>query len=184
MSGIKMESVLGHRLSVDTTAELEKIDTSGLVDGDIAFVSNKVTTSYNAPNSSAAPYYMLLKSSTLAANNSTTFPAQGGGVWLQMELRPVALSGSAAASAAAAAAIANAGGSAYTDVTVTGVALGDYVDAIAPSVDLRGGGAGVLQVTGVVVAADTVRVSYCNNTATNPITPGAHTIYVTARKRT
>lgn len=86
-AGIKMESVLGHRLSVDTLAELAKIDTSGLVDGDIAFVKANVT--YNAPANAEYLMYMLLKGSTKAAASPKFIDAAGGGVWCQMTFTPV-----------------------------------------------------------------------------------------------
>jgi parallel beta-helix repeat protein len=68
------------------------------------------------------------------------------------------------------------GAGATTTVTVTGAALGDFVEGVSASVDLQG-----ITVTAYVSAADTVSVRYQNET-TGTIDLASHTLRVRVRK--
>jgi parallel beta-helix repeat protein len=68
------------------------------------------------------------------------------------------------------------GAGATTTVTVTGAALGDFVEGVSASVDLQG-----ITVTAYVSAADTVAVRYQNET-TGTIDLASHTLRVRVRK--
>lgn len=69
------------------------------------------------------------------------------------------------------------GANAQTNVTVTGVRLGDAVDSVDTSTGLSG-----WNFTGKVTATDTVRVTGVNNTGGND-DPASMTVYVTAKQR-
>ncbi len=171
--GIKSESVLGHRLSVDTLAELAKIDTSGLVDGDIAFVKEQIQ-SYNAPDSADFPIFFLLKGSTKLAESPYYIDAAGGGVWVMSSICPPSIIGTASWNPANL----NAGATTTTTIAgMTGVALGDFVTAASFSLDLQG-----LIMTAYVSAASTVTIVLFNPTAA-PVDLGLGDVAVTVRKK-
>jgi len=172
-AGIKSESVLGHRLSVDTLAELAMIDTSGLVDGDIAFVKSQIQN-YNAPDSADYPVYILLKNSTKAAETPYFIDAQGGGVWVMSSIRPPAIIGTKTFDVPNL----NAGSTTTTTIAaLTGVALGDIVQASSFSLSLGG-----LIMTAYVSAASTVTFVFYNPTAA-PIDLGSGELYCEIRKK-
>jgi hypothetical protein len=64
-----------------------------------------------------------------------------------------------------------------TTVTVTGAALGDFVEAVSLSVDLQG-----MTLTGYVSAADTVSVRMQNESGGGPIDLGSGTLRARVRK--
>jgi hypothetical protein len=64
-----------------------------------------------------------------------------------------------------------------TTVTVTGAALGDFVEAVSLSVDLQG-----MTLTGYVSAADTVSVRLQNESGGGPIDLGSATLRARVRK--
>lgn len=172
-AGIKSESVLGHRLSVDTLAELAVIDTSGLVDGDIAFVKSQVQN-YNAPDSADFPIFFLLKGSTKAAESPFFIDAQGGGVWVMSTITAPSIVGTATWDPG------NLVAGATTTTTIaglTGVALGDFVTSVSFSLDLQG-----LVMTAYVSAASTVTILLFNPTAA-PINLASGEVAVTVRKK-